>query len=131
MAKIRCNKNEDADTSEVKINKAFRVTYSPTRRGLLLEVGLYRPSNNEILREGSAQCEGPLSIKSIADGLMYASEKALAYYLTGETLDPKRDGGAQTATIAEVVKYVAPCLSDRGDFEDAAARIKMAVEPKG
>lgn len=28
-------------------------------------------------------------------------------------------------------KYVAPCLSARGDFEDAAARIKMAVAPKG
>lgn len=127
MAKIRCNKNEDADASEVKINKAFSVMYSPTRRGLLLEVSMFY-SGNEILREGSAQCEGELSIKSIADSLMYASEKALAYYLNGETLDPKRDGGAQTATIAAVVKYVAPYLSDRDDFESAAARIKMAVE---
>lgn len=127
MAKIRCNKNEDADTSEVKINQAFSVTYSPYRRsGLLLEVGMFR--GNEIIREGSSQCEGPLSIKSIADSLMYAAEKALAYYLNGETLDPKRDGGAQTATIAEVVKYVAPYLSNRSDFESAAARIKMAVE---
>lgn len=126
MAKIRCNKNEDADASEVKINQAFSVTYSPTRRGLLLEVGMFR--GNEIIREGSSQCEGPLSIKSIADSLMYAAEKALAYYLNGETLDPKRDGGAQTANVAEVVKYVAPCLSARSDFESAAARIKMAVK---
>ena len=129
MAKIRCNKNEDFDTAEVKINQAFSVTYTIGRKkGLLLEVAMFRSSGNEILREGSAQCEGELSIKSIADSLMYASEKALAYYLNGETLDPKRDGGAQTATLAEVVKYVAPYLSDRDDFESAAARIKMAVE---